>query len=172
MKGSWIGTITGIKRLGTMLVATGLFCGAANIAGQNTKNPSSVQAKDGVTQSDSLRPSTGVEILSDTGGVDFAPYLKQAVLMIKASWIHLIPEEARPPVNLQGETVIRFTIDRDGKLSAMHLDGSSQQTKLDRAAWGSITGIGQFPPLPKEFSGPNLELRIRFSVNRPPTTKP
>ena len=39
---------------------------------------------------------------------------------------------------------------------------------IDRAAWGSITGVGQFPPLPKEVHGPNLELRIHYLVNKNP----
>ena len=172
MTGSGIGTIACVKRLGTVLVAIGFFCGAANIAGQSTGVPSSGQTKDGTTQPDSLSPPLGVEILSDTGGVDFAPYFRQAMPMIKASWIRFLPEEARPPANLQGETVIRLTINADGKISAMHLDESSHQTKLDRAAWASITSIGKFPSLPKEFSGPNLELRILFNKNYRQTLYP
>jgi hypothetical protein len=50
----------------------------------------------------------------------------------------------------------------------MSLDGSSQDTAIDRAAWGGITGVGQFPPLPASFTGPNLELRIDFLVNKTP----
>jgi hypothetical protein len=26
--------------------------------------------------------------------------------------------------------------------------------------------VGQFPPLPKQFTGPNLELRIHYLVNK------
>jgi TonB family protein len=172
MRGSRIGTIAGVKRLGTVLVAIGFFCDAANIAGQSTKVPSSGQTKEGTTQSDSLSLPLGVEILSDTEGVDFGPYMRQAIPMIKASLIRLLPEEARTPANLQGATVIRITISADGKISAMHLDESSNQTKLDRAAWGSITSIGKFPSLPKEFRGPNLELRILFNEYHRPTLIP
>jgi len=80
----------------------------------------------------------------------------------------LIPEEARPPLNKQGETLIRFTINPDGSIAHMALDGSSQDMAIDRAAWGGITGVGQFPPLPSSFKGPNLELRIDFLVNKTP----
>jgi len=109
----------------------------------------------------------GAEILSDTQGVDFGPYLRRILGDIKRNWIPLIPEEARPPLNKQGETLIRFTILPDGRIAAMNLDGSSQDTAIDRACWGGITGVGQFPPLPANFKGPNLELRIDFFTNKP-----
>jgi outer membrane biosynthesis protein TonB len=110
---------------------------------------------------------TGVEVLSDTQGVDFGPYIRRILGDIKRTWIPLIPEEARPPLNKQGETLIRFTILSDGRIAAMNLDGSSQDQAIDRACWGGITGVGQFPPLPANFKGPNLELRIDFYTNKP-----
>ena len=110
---------------------------------------------------------TGVQILSDTQGVDFGPYIRRILADIKRNWIPLIPEEARPPLNKQGETLIRFTILPDGRIAAMNLDGSSQDTAIDRACWGGITGVGQFPPLPANFKGPNLELRVDFFTNKP-----
>jgi TonB family protein len=112
--------------------------------------------------------NTGVQVLSDTMGVDFNPYLRRILADIKRTWIPLIPEEARPPLNKQGETLIRFTILPDGRIAAMNLEGSSQDTAIDRAAWGGITGVGQFPPLPSSFKGPLLELRIDFLVNKTP----
>jgi outer membrane biosynthesis protein TonB len=107
------------------------------------------------------------EILSDTQGVDFGPYIRKILGDIRRNWIPLIPEEARPPLNKQGETLIRFTISSDGHITAMNLDGSSQDTAIDRACWGGITGVGQFPPLPANFKGPNLELRVDFFTNKP-----
>jgi TonB family protein len=110
---------------------------------------------------------TGAEILSDTQGVDFGPYIRRILSDIKRNWIPLIPEEARAPLNKQGETLIRFTINSDGTIAHMSLDGSSQDTAIDRACWGGITGVGQFPPLPANFKGPNLELRVDFFTNKP-----
>jgi TonB family protein len=112
--------------------------------------------------------NTGVEVLSDTQGVDFGPYLRRILGDIRRSWIPQIPEEARPPLNKQGETLIRFTILPDGRIGAMNLDGSTHDQAIDRAAWGGITGVGQFPPLPASFHGPQLELRIDFLVNISP----
>ncbi len=110
---------------------------------------------------------TGVQILSDTKNVDFGPYIRRILADIKRNWIPLIPEEARPPLNKQGETLIRFTILPDGRIAAMNLDARSGDDPIDRACWGGITGVGQFPPLPANFTGPNLELRIDFLTNKP-----
>jgi TonB family protein len=112
--------------------------------------------------------NTGVEVLSDTMGVDFGPYLRRIIGDIRRTWIPLIPEEARPPLNKQGQTLIRFVILPDGRIGTMNLDGSTHDTAIDRAAWGAITGVGQFPPLPANFHGPQLELRIDFLVNMTP----
>ena len=108
----------------------------------------------------------GVEILSDTRGVDFTDYIKRLLRMIYAAWIPLIPEECMPPLNKEGTTLIRFTIEPNGIVSAMHLDDSTHDRAIDKAAWGAITGVGQFAPLPKEYKGPNLELRIQFVISR------
>ena len=112
--------------------------------------------------------NTGVDVLSDTQGVDFDPYLKKIIREIYNTWLPLIPEEARPPLNKSGETLVRFIILPNGKIGGMFLDGSTHDDAINKAAWGSITGVGQFPPLPSAFHGPNLELRIHYLVNKNP----
>jgi len=110
----------------------------------------------------------GAEILSDTQGVNFNPYLRRLIADIYRNWLPLIPEEARPPLSKQGETLVRFTILPDGRIGGMWLDGSTHDDAINRSAWGSITSEGQFPPLPSQFHGPNLELRIHYFVNKQP----
>jgi outer membrane biosynthesis protein TonB len=110
----------------------------------------------------------GVEVLSDTQGVDFNPYLRRLLADIYRNWLPLIPEEAKPPLSKQGETLVRFTILPDGRIGGMWLDGSTHDDAINRSAWGSITSEGQFPPLPSQFHGPNLELRIHYFVNKEP----
>ncbi len=110
----------------------------------------------------------GAEVLSDTQGVDFDPYLRRILSDIKRNWDPLIPAEAGSPLFKQGETWIRFSIGPDGSITAMHLDGSTHDEAINRSCWGSITSEGQFPPLPTAFHGPNLELRIHYLVNKSP----
>ena len=110
----------------------------------------------------------GVEVLSDRQGVDFNPYLRRLLADIYRNWLPLIPEEAKPPLSKQGETLVRFMILPDGRIGGMWLDGSTHDDAINRSAWGSITSEGQFPPLPSQFHGPNLELRIHYYVNKQP----
>ncbi len=106
------------------------------------------------------------EILSDTQGVNFNPYLQRILRQIYDQWIPLIPEEARPPLSKSGVTALRVRIGPDGGIQFLGIDDSTHDNALNRAAWGSITGVNQFPPLPSQFHGPNLELRIHYLVNR------
>lgn len=110
--------------------------------------------------------STGaVDILSDTMGVDFGPYMKRIIYDTERAWWPIIPESARPPLNKQGRVGIRFKILPDGSVKQMILEFPSGDVALDHAAWGGITGASPYPPLPKEFKGPNLELRFYFLYN-------
>ncbi len=47
----------------------------------------------------------------------------------------------------------------------MRLVATSGDAVLDRPAWDSITSSNPFPPLPSEFTGPFLALRLRFYYN-------
>ena len=109
--------------------------------------------------------AAGVQVISDTQGVDFSRYLQRLLADVRRNWLPLIPEEANSPLYKQGITGVRFTILPNGTISAMNLDYSTHDDAINRAAWGSIKSLGQAPPLPKEFHGPNLELRIEFRVN-------
>lgn len=110
----------------------------------------------------------GAEILSDTLGVDFGPYMQRVVRETYRAWDPLIPEAVRPPLSKQGRVYIQFIIAPDGSVKNMKLVGPSGDVSLDRAAWGAITG-SNYPILPKEFKGPYLELRFAFFYNIKPT---
>jgi TonB family protein len=109
--------------------------------------------------------SGAVDILSDTMGVDFGPYIHRVIYDTERSWWPIIPESARPPLNKQGKVGIRFRILPDGSVKQMILEFPSGDVALDHAAWGGITGASPYPPLPKLFKGPYLELRFYFLYN-------
>ena len=111
------------------------------------------------------------EILSDTMGVDFGPYMQRVIAATYRSWIPLIPESARPPLDKSGKVGIEFRINPDGSVKQMVLKFPSGDVALDRAAWGGITGASPYPPLPKEFKGPYLALRFGFYYNIPEDNK-
>jgi TonB family protein len=109
--------------------------------------------------------NSGVEVLSDTMGWDYGPYVQRVVWDTEQAWWPIIPESARPPLDKQGKVMIRFKIYPDGSVHDMQLEGPSGDVALDRAAWAGITGGSPFPPIPKAFKGPFLELRFYFLYN-------
>jgi hypothetical protein len=108
----------------------------------------------------------GAQILSDTMGVDFGPWLQKVVRETYRTWDPLIPEEVNPPILKRGECEIVFTVLPNGRLQphAMILTGRSGDVALDRAAWGAIEGA-DYPQLPHEFHGPYIQLKFRFQYN-------
>jgi TonB family protein len=108
-----------------------------------------------------------IDVLSDTKGVDFGPYLERVLHDVKMNWYQGIPEEARPPINKKGKVSICFSIMKDGHVSGLRYEqgGSSGDAAFDRAAWGGITASDPFPPLPTEFTGQYLALRFHFYYN-------
>jgi TonB family protein len=108
------------------------------------------------------REQGALEILSDTQGVDFGPYLQRILQDVKENWYHLIPQSAEMK---KGKLAIEFAITKDGKVADLRLVASSGDTALDRPAWGAITASNPFPPLPRDFTGPYLALRFRFYYN-------
>jgi TonB family protein len=108
------------------------------------------------------RAQGNLEILSDTQGVDFGPYLQRILQDVKQNWYHLIPESAEMK---KGKLAIEFAIMPDGHVQGLQVTVPSGDIALDRPAYGAITASDPFPPLPTEFKGPYLALRFRFYYN-------
>jgi TonB family protein len=104
----------------------------------------------------------GPEILSDTRGVDFGPYLAIVVREVKRNWYNLIPESVEFK---KGVVALQFSILKNGQVAGLQYVSPSGDVALDRAAYGGITASDPFPPLPTEFTGPNLTLRFTFFYN-------
>jgi len=106
-----------------------------------------------------------VDIISDTMGVDFGPYLQRVIYAVRMHWYNLIPESARPPIMKRGKLAIEFAILKDGRVAGLQLVAPSGDDALDRAARGGITDSNPFPPLPADFRGQYLQLRFKFYYN-------
>lgn len=106
-----------------------------------------------------------LDVLSDTMGVDFGPYLSRVLHDVRENWYRLIPDSARAPLRKKGKVSIEFAILKDGKVAGMSLVSTSGDVALDRGAWGGITASNPFPPLPTEFRGQYLALRFHFFYN-------
>jgi hypothetical protein len=113
-----------------------------------------------------------LDILSDTQGVDFNSWLARWYWETKRTWDPLIPDEVNPPILKSGMVAIRFKVLPNGRLmdGSLILEGRSGDVALDRAAWGALTG-SNYPPLPRDFHGPYLELRAWFLYNMEPPSR-
>lgn len=109
-----------------------------------------------------------MEILSDTEGVDFGPYLQRVLHDVKENWYQVIPQSALPPLLKRGKLSIEFAISKDGHIEGLRYVTGSGDVALDRAAYGGITASNPFPPLPREFGGQYLGLRFTFFYNPDP----
>jgi TonB family protein len=150
---------------------------ACMISGQSL--PQSDPAKDKAPPqektSDEKKPDTaarggGIQILSDTMGVDFGPYMKRLRYTVQNHWDVVIPKVAMPPINKSGTVTIELAVMKDGRVQGMKLVKSSGDTELDRAAWNGITDAVPLPALPSGFKGDDLKLRCNFIYN--PAAKP
>jgi TonB family protein len=112
----------------------------------------------------------GIEMLTDTEGVDFNDYFRRIYYIVKGNWEAVMP----PSVSLgdQGVVSLQFKIMRDGSVPdgmPIQVYGSGKEP-LDRAAFSSIRASNPFPPLPPQFKGPFIELRFTYYYNiQPPT---
>lgn len=106
-----------------------------------------------------------MEILSDTMGVNFGPYLSRVKNTVQRNWYAIMPESAQRPFFTQGKVSIIFRILKNGNVDALTLESSSGRIDLDRAAQGGISMSNPFEPLPKEFEGAELRIRFTFYYN-------
>lgn len=116
-----------------------------------------------------LRPKVStrgdLEILSDTLGVDFGPYLRRLKLTVQEHWYQIMPESAMPPEMKKGRVVVEFAILKDGRVAGLRIINGSGDISLDRAAYGGITYSNPLPALPENFKGDYLLLRATFFYN-------
>ena len=106
---------------------------------------------------------SSLELLSDPQGVDFRPYLKRILAIVRRNWFAVVPESAR--YGRRGKTMIQFSISRDGRVPKLVIASPSGTEALDRAAVAGISASNPFPPLPPEFKGEIVRLQFAFSYN-------
>jgi TonB family protein len=111
----------------------------------------------------------GVGILSDTLGVDFRPYVRRMLAALKKNWSAVMPEEAK--MGDRGVTYVQYTILPNGALAdaSPQVQQGSGKAPLDKAALTAVENSAPFEPLPHEFHGPYLRLRVVFIYNIPPS---
>jgi outer membrane biosynthesis protein TonB len=108
----------------------------------------------------------GVQILTDTQGVNFDPYLRRIIEIVRRNWYAVMPETVY--LGTQGRVVIVFNINANGSVPGIHPVRLARTNSLNQAAEASITASNPFPPLPSEFHGPFITLQFSFYYNLTP----
>lgn len=67
---------------------------------------------------------------------------------------------------VRGTTIMKFTIERDGRLTGIAREKSSGQTTLDYLSERALLQTGQLPPLPAAYTQPSLIVHLSFEYQR------
>jgi TonB family protein len=105
------------------------------------------------------------QLLSDSQGVDFTPYLRIILQNVRRNWMSIMPESVRQ--GRRGKVVIVFEISRDGTTPKVVFAEQSGVDSLDRAAVAAISMSNPFPPLPAQFKGSKIAVQFNFAYNMP-----
>jgi outer membrane biosynthesis protein TonB len=110
----------------------------------------------------------GYQILTPTEGVDFSSYIQRLLATLRRNWYAVMPQSAL--MGDKGMVYTTFQINRDGSVPAPDplLEYTSGKGPLDNAAMSAIHASNPFEPLPSEFKGPYIRLRIVFMYNLTP----
>lgn len=107
-----------------------------------------------------------IDILSDTMGVDFAPYLGTELNRVKKRWYRLMPASAASrSLAKRGNVSVSFVVLKGGSIVSTKLDKSCGDAALDNAALDAIKASNPFHHLPANFPGSFLSLRVHFAYN-------
>ncbi|MGE5246326.1 MAG: TonB family protein [Betaproteobacteria bacterium] len=100
----------------------------------------------------------GVGATLDVANFCCPDYLMTMVERIRANW--------NPQAEVAGVAGIKFTIQRDGRLTDVELEKSSGYTALDLMAQRAVVMTRQLPPLPPAYSNPTLGVHLNFQYQR------
>ena len=93
----------------------------------------------------------------------FPWYLENVFTKIELNWSKPYVQEVTPQVYT---CVVYFVITRAGQVRDVQLERSSGVPALDRSAESAILGSTPFPPLPNQWTEPDLPFRLTFSYSR------
>jgi TonB family protein len=93
----------------------------------------------------------------DVGNFCCPDYLRVMAQRIRESW--------NSSQGVSGTTVLRFTIQRDGRITEIGTEQSAGYM-LDLIAQGALQRLGRLPPLPAAYGFPSLTVYLRFEYKR------
>lgn len=100
----------------------------------------------------------GSGVRTDVGDFCCPAYIVTMADLIRKNWTR---EQGG-----KGSVEVRFTILRDGTLTAIAVEKSSGTQLLDLASIRAVTKTRQVPPLPREFTRPTLTIYLTFEYQQ------
>ena len=102
----------------------------------------------------------------ETQWYDWGEYAASMVSRIRVNWHNVMPDLIR--TGMSGVVTIRFTIQRDGRITDITMLKSSGIPPYDFAAKQALEASSPLKPLPKDFPNPYERVTAMFYYNRPP----
>jgi protein TonB len=90
----------------------------------------------------------------DVGDFCCPEYINTMVVRIRQAWT--------ANQGALGQTLVKFTIQRNGALSDAEIERSSGNPVLDNAALRAVLTTRTLPPLPEAFTNPTLTVHLNF----------
>lgn len=105
----------------------------------------------------------------ETQWYDWGDYAQSMISRIRVNWYNHMPQLIR--TGMQGVVTIRFTIQRNGRLTDIEMLSSSGIPPYDFAARKSIELSSPLNPLPEDFPKPSERVTAMFYYNSTPPSR-
>jgi TonB family protein len=131
-----------------------------------------LQSSDSIRNTQKATTAASIELLTDTQGVDFGPFMQSVYRSVKREWFAGMPPSIEK--GDKGIVSIQFRVQQDGKVPADSLKvvSSSGKKEFDDASLNAIHNVAPFDHLASKFSQPFVELRMIFYYNTAPPRTP
>jgi len=106
---------------------------------------------------------SNLQLLSDSSGYDFKPYLIQVLAAVRRNWMAVIPESAKMGRRGQCPDPVHHRSSR--RRSQIGNRDLIRTEAFDRAAVAGVSASNPFPPLPADFKGDQIRLQLSFNYN-------
>lgn len=101
---------------------------------------------------------SGTGAYLDVGDFCCPEYLETVMQIIQRNW--------SSKQNVTGQTLVKFTVARNGQISAVQVEKPSGFAALDMAAQRALLLTDKVLPLPPAFPNPDLTVHLRFDYQR------
>jgi TonB family protein len=134
---------------------------------KSRETPKAAQASEGTAVAQT--GATGQAFGLTTGGGGTMGFLDVANFCCPeylATMMQLIQRNWNRNQQATGDTQVKFTIQRDGRLTGVEVEKPSGYLALDMSAQRAMLVTRQLPPLPPQFTEPTLTVHLIFRYER------